>query len=36
MSDTLTFQGENHKKKQNGCFLLDKRYHSLLGSPYNS
>lgn len=36
MSDTIVFQGENHKKKQNGCFIFDKRCHSLLGNPYNS
>lgn len=36
MSDTIAFQGENHKKKQNGCFIFDKRCHSFLGSPYNS
>lgn len=24
MSDTIVFQGENHKKKQNGCFIFDK------------
>lgn len=36
MSDTIAFQGENNKKKQNGCFIFDKRCHSFLGSSYNS